>query len=84
MGTEGHLIISQWFMTVAASSCIVDWIVDCSAYLVSSGYCRVVISSASLLAKALSVQQPLSPILFTYREEVYMKKLFAILENITL
>lgn len=36
MGTEGHLIIRQWFMTAAASSCIVD----CSAYLLSSGCCH--------------------------------------------
>lgn len=33
MGTQGRLIIYQWFMAVAASSCIVDWIVGCSAYL---------------------------------------------------
>lgn len=37
VGTEGHLIISQWFMAGAAPSCIVDWIVDSSAYLLSRG-----------------------------------------------
>lgn len=82
LGTQDHLIISQCFMAVVASSCIVDWIVDCSAYLLSCGLRCVVISSTSLLAQALSVLQPLSPILFTYREEAYMKKLSVILENI--
>lgn len=79
---KARLIICQWFMAVAASSCIIDRIVGCSAYLLSCGQHCVVISSASLLAQALSVLQPLSPILFTYREEAWLKRLPAILEYV--
>lgn len=33
LGTQGRFIIYLWFMAVAASSFIVDWIVGCSAFL---------------------------------------------------
>lgn len=73
---------SSFVYAIALSSSIVDWVVGSCAYQLSCCKCCVVISSASLLAVALSVLQPLGPILFTYRELAGEKRLPTLLENI--
>jgi len=69
---SGYSRLLHYLLVVYGRCCfqLYCWL-DCELLCLSSQLC-VIISSASLLARALSALQPLSPVLFTYIEEHWL------------